>query len=140
MSINRLTRSFRRGSGSACPGLARVPDLLEGGEGGATTAGAPTKNSRAARARRLLLAALVFGLATLPVLAGQTKAARFDAQIAPLLARSCVECHSATNKQGGLDLTTSASALKGGSRGPALAPGKPEASWLWKRVAAGEMP
>ena len=65
---------------------------------------------------------------------------RFDTQIAPLLSRNCLECHGGSNRQGGLDLTQLKTALVGGSRGAALVPGKPEASWLWKRVAANQMP
>ncbi len=64
----------------------------------------------------------------------------FDRRIAPLLARACLECHSAASKQGGLDLTRPGTARSGGTRGPAVGPGKPAASWLWKRVAADEMP
>ncbi|HEU4751513.1 MAG TPA: c-type cytochrome domain-containing protein, partial [Armatimonadota bacterium] len=70
----------------------------------------------------------------------RTAAGQFDAQVAPLLARACIQCHNGSLKQGGLDLTTAKSALAGGGRGPAVVPGKPAASWLWKRVAADQMP
>jgi hypothetical protein len=67
--------------------------------------------------------------------------AKFDAEIAPLLARRCLECHSSTEKQGGLDLTRRALALAGGDSGqPALAPGRPEESYLLQRIVAEEMP
>ncbi|MGV3722231.1 MAG: DUF1549 domain-containing protein, partial [Actinomycetota bacterium] len=84
---------------------------------------------------------LAFTLLLAGIAAGQSKPEQeFSGKVAPLLARACLECHSPAQKQGGLDLTTLKSALAGGNRGPALVPGKPEASWLWKRVAAGEMP
>ena len=70
--------------------------------------------------------------------AGQ--ASEFDTRIAPLLARNCAECHNPSNPQGGLDLTRLDAARRGGQRGPALVPGKPEESWLWKRVDTGQMP
>lgn len=64
----------------------------------------------------------------------------FDRQIAPLLARRCLECHNALEKKGGLDLTSSAAALAGGESGAALNPGKPDESYLWERVTSDEMP
>src|SRR5688500_16148428 len=51
---------------------------------------------------------------------------QFTTQIAPLLARRCVECHNRSLKQGGLDLSQAATARAGGSHGPAIVPGKPE--------------
>jgi len=88
-------------------------------------------------------AAIAFALPVLlaGVAAGQQpRSQQFEARVAPLLAKACLECHSPTQKQGGLDLTTLKGALAGGARGPGLVPGKPEASWVWKRVASGEMP
>jgi hypothetical protein len=90
---------------------------------------------------RVRLAAMVAGvLALAPVLAAGAQGPGFDTQVAPLLAGRCVECHNPTTKQGGLDLTRAASVRTGGGRGPAAVPGKPDASWLWKRVAADQMP
>src|SRR5262245_58384413 len=40
----------------------------------------------------------------------------------------CMICHGSLKQQGGLDLRTMASRLKGGKSGPALVPGKPEES------------
>jgi hypothetical protein len=68
------------------------------------------------------------------------QARRFDRQVAPLLARRCLECHNASQKQGGLDLTQASAVLSGDSRSAVIAPGNPEASRLWKRVAANQMP
>jgi hypothetical protein len=52
----------------------------------------------------------------------------------------CVRCHGGLAKEGGLDLRTLESRLKGGKSGPALVPGKPEESLLYKRMSNGTMP
>jgi mono/diheme cytochrome c family protein len=52
----------------------------------------------------------------------------------------CVACHGSLKKMGGLDLRTVASRLKGGKSGPALVPGKPEESLMYKRIVNGQMP
>ena len=64
----------------------------------------------------------------------------FRRTIAPLLARHCLRCHSGPAPKGGLDLSRPATFAKGGVSGVAVDPGNPEASLLWKRVAAKEMP
>ncbi|MDP7273933.1 MAG: DUF1553 domain-containing protein [Planctomycetaceae bacterium] len=64
----------------------------------------------------------------------------FRRTLAPLLARHCLGCHSGPAPKGELDLSQPATFLKGGVSGAAVDPGKPEASLLWKRVTAGEMP
>ncbi|MEX0715066.1 MAG: DUF1549 domain-containing protein [Planctomycetaceae bacterium] len=70
----------------------------------------------------------------------EAPAAEFDARVAPILARRCLECHNATHREGNLDLTRRDSALSGGDSGPALVPGNLDESFLWQRVVAGEMP
>lgn len=64
----------------------------------------------------------------------------FETQIAPLLAKRCLECHDATTKKGGLDLSRKASALAGGKSGRAIVPGNAAASLLWKLVETNKMP
>jgi hypothetical protein len=61
----------------------------------------------------------------------------FETKIRPLLADNCFTCHAAANKtaQGGLQLDSRARLLKGGSRGAAVVPGKPEASLLLRAVS-----
>lgn len=61
-------------------------------------------------------------------------------QVIPLMLLRCTACHGAQRKEAGLDLRTKASMLKGGKSGPAVVPGKPEASLLVKRIRAEEMP
>ena len=43
----------------------------------------------------------------------------FDEQVAPVLARHCLECHGETIRKGGLSLATEDAARKGGDSGPA---------------------
>ncbi len=64
----------------------------------------------------------------------------FNTQIAPLLARRCLECHSGTDPKSGLDLSQAAGALKGGKNGPALVPGNLAASGMWEKVRGQKMP
>ncbi len=64
----------------------------------------------------------------------------FDASVAPILARRCLDCHSGTDPKGKLDLSRRASAFDGGKAGPAIEPGQPEESLLWERVESDEMP
>ena len=52
----------------------------------------------------------------------------------------CLLCHGRRRQEGGLDLRTRASALKGGASGPAIVPGDPDASLMIKRIVAEEMP
>ncbi|MFI5458429.1 MAG: PSD1 and planctomycete cytochrome C domain-containing protein [Isosphaerales bacterium] len=64
----------------------------------------------------------------------------FDAQVAPILVRRCLDCHSGPEPKGKLDLSSRATALAGGQDGLAIVPGKPNESPLWERVSSGEMP
>ena len=64
----------------------------------------------------------------------------FDAKVAPLLARRCLDCHSGTDPKGKLDLSRHASAVKGGKGGIAIAPGKLDESLVWEKLEADEMP
>ena len=74
-------------------------------------------------------ALLAAGLLTLSV--GQEKPASKSA--ASILQTKCIACHGAT-RMSDLDLRTSEAILKGGKRGPAVVPGKADASLLFKAV------
>src|SRR4051812_40457159 len=81
----------------------------------------------------ILLAALSLGLLgpAVPARAQGTDAATFfEQRIRPLLAEHCFSCHGADPKKlrGGLTLTTRAGLLEGGDTGPAVVPGKADAS------------
>src|SRR5262245_25786179 len=56
----------------------------------------------------------------------------FEKKIRPILAEHCYGCHSQNAKKlkGGLLLDSRAGILKGGDSGPAVVPGKPDASLL----------
>ena len=60
----------------------------------------------------------------------------FENKIRPLLSNNCYKCHSrdADKVKGGLLLDTREGLLQGGDTGPALVPGKPDASLLIKAV------
>jgi hypothetical protein len=60
----------------------------------------------------------------------------FEKSIRPLFIEHCYECHSSQSKKlkGGLKLDTREDLLKGGDSGPAVIPGKPEASLLIEAV------
>lgn len=65
----------------------------------------------------------------------------FDTSIAPLLARHCLECHDAVQKEGGLDLSRQSATLAANRRGRhPIVPGDAAASLVWQAIEADEMP
>ena len=60
--------------------------------------------------------------------------------IRPIMMLRCTVCHGRRRQEGGLDLRTRASMLKGGNSGPAMVLGNPTESLLLKRIHAAEMP
>ena len=60
--------------------------------------------------------------------------------IIPIMLRHCTTCHGLRRQGNDLDLRTSASMLRGGKSGPALIPGKPEASLMVQKIRSGAMP
>jgi len=77
-------------------------------------------------------------LAAIPACA--QRAPLFKSEILPVLQKNCVQCHGDQKKMAGLDLSTFAGLMAGGSSGPVIAPGKPERSLLWQMIDAGKMP
>jgi hypothetical protein len=66
---------------------------------------------------------------------------RFSTQVAPLLAKRCLECHNETTAEGGLNLTSRSQAVEaGGESGVAIQPSDLSASLVWSRVNSDEMP
>ena len=57
-----------------------------------------------------------------------------------ILQQNCSPCHGAAIQTAGLDLRSREAALKGGGRGPALLPGKPEESRLYRFAAGLDQP
>jgi hypothetical protein len=72
--------------------------------------------------------------------ADRIQARHFDAEIAPLLARHCFECHDSTSRQGGLDLSRKDAMFELRAGEAAVVPGDLEASLLWDYVESGDMP
>ncbi len=65
---------------------------------------------------------------------------RFEREIAPLLARHCLECHDGASAEGGLDLSQRSEALSGGDGGELFVRGDAAASLIWQYVESDEMP
>ena len=58
----------------------------------------------------------------------------FREQIAPILEKRCVSCHSAKVAKGGLSLDSRAALFKGGDGGPPVEPGRPDESLLIEKI------
>ena len=65
---------------------------------------------------------------------------RLASQAIALLSEKCVLCHGDKKRESGLDMRSVAAMLKGGESGPALVAGDAEKSFLFERLAVGEMP
>jgi hypothetical protein len=89
--------------------------------------------------RPLVWALLVWRVCA-PLTAQTTKKVSFAHDVAPILARSCMQCHGLANPMANLDLRTREGALKGGQHGPAIVPGDAARSNLYRHVAAQEAP
>jgi hypothetical protein len=89
--------------------------------------------------RPLVWALLVFRVCA-PLTAQTTKKVSFAHDVAPILSRSCMQCHGLANPMANLDLRTREGALKGGQHGPAIVPGDAARSNLYRHVAAQEAP
>jgi hypothetical protein len=63
----------------------------------------------------------------------------FQHDVRPIFEKRCNACHGAA-KSAGLDTRTLDSIMAGGATGPAIEPGKPDASFLWKKIASDSMP
>ncbi len=81
--------------------------------------------------------ACLFVAPTLPA----DEAPHFETQVRPILKAMCFQCHGEDNTfEGGLDLRLVRLMQAGGDSGASLVPGDVEASLLWQRIAADEMP
>lgn len=58
----------------------------------------------------------------------------FDTHVRPILEASCISCHGAKKKRGGLRLDTREALMAGGNGGEAIVVGKAEESYLIERV------
>lgn len=89
---------------------------------------------------RLITLALILVGSFVSCLVADNAAPSFETEIAPLIAKRCVECHNADDLSGGLDLSTAAGLKQGGESGSVIEPGNTDESYLLTRVLAGEMP
>jgi hypothetical protein len=64
----------------------------------------------------------------------------FGKEIRPLLEENCWSCHGAAMQASKLDLRTREGLIKGGTRGPAIVPGKGEQSRMYRVLAGLEQP
>ncbi len=134
--------------------LRSPAEILKGGESGAAIVpGYPDRSLMLAKivsgqmpmggeklpeAEILAVREWIEGSALSGELASATRTTETD--VLPIFQMRCGRCHGKRAQEGGLDLRTSASRLKGGKSGPALVPGKPEESLLLQRIVGGEMP
>ena len=65
---------------------------------------------------------------------------RFEKEIQPIFSVRCTACHGGDAPQSGLDLTSLASALKGGKHGPVILEGFSDKSILIRQLQSGVMP
>src|SRR4029453_18805322 len=80
-----------------------------------------------------LLWTAVLAAATIHVRAAADDRDFFETKVRPVLANSCLDCHT-DMRSGGLRLDSREAMLKGGKSGPALVPGDPEKSLLIQAV------
>jgi mono/diheme cytochrome c family protein len=75
-----------------------------------------------------------------PQVASKSGEALFAGQVRKILSNTCVRCHNADQKKGGLDLSRRAAALGGGETGAAIVPGHIDESLAIEKIESGEMP
>jgi len=78
--------------------------------------------------------------AILAAVSATAAAGDYEATMPPLFRATCMSCHSGQGGQGGLDLSTIESAVRGGKTGPALKPGASADSLLVAKIVSGQMP
>ncbi|MER3415788.1 MAG: NB-ARC domain protein [Gemmataceae bacterium] len=64
----------------------------------------------------------------------------YEKDIEPILAEKCMFCHSGPVKESRYDMGSYAGLVKGGKRGPAIVPGKPDDSLLVKLASRSHKP
>jgi mono/diheme cytochrome c family protein len=64
----------------------------------------------------------------------------FEKSVRPVLAENCFSCHGPEKQRGGLRLDSRAAMMTGGDSGPAIVPGKPDASLLVKAIHHDDTP
>ena len=75
-----------------------------------------------------------------PVASATAQTVTFTDHIRPIMERSCWNCHGEAAQLSNLDLRTRDGALAGGTRGPAIVPGRADESRLYRQLAGLEQP
>ena len=88
--------------------------------------------------RRCLILAAGLGAVASP--AQENEKLTYDDHIRPLLENKCFSCHNPDKKKGGLELTSYAGLMNGGSGGAVVDAGNPQGSRLWTCSAKKEEP
>ena len=88
----------------------------------------------------LMPAVVLAAAAVLATGAEAQNPAAFTNDIRPIMERSCWDCHGEDQQRSGLDLRTREGALRGGSHGAAIVPGRAEESLLYRKVAGLDEP
>ena len=82
--------------------------------------------------------AAVLGLAA--TAGAQNEPINFTDHIRPIMERACWNCHGGAAQLSDLDLSSREGALEGGTKGPAIVPGRAEDSRLFRMVAGLDQP
>ena len=98
--------------------------------------GPPVSLGRAASLPTFVVFTVLLASATPSGAADSHNVEFFESKVRPLLVEHCYECHSAESGEssGDLRLDTAAATRNGGSRGPALVPGRPDESLIIRAV------
>jgi cytochrome c553 len=94
-------------------------------------------------AKHLLRISVILLFSAVLVIASQQSdrpADPFKTKVAAILEQNCAMCHGARMQRSGLDLRSVEAILRGGARGPAVIPGKPEQSRLYRMITHREEP
>lgn len=83
----------------------------------------------------LILFVVVACCRCMPVFADDSDSRFFESKIRPVLVEHCYECHSADDDEGGLRVDFRKPLRDGGGRGPAVVPGRPDASLLLSAIS-----
>ena len=85
-------------------------------------------------------AVLAASIATASFAASAAEKVTFDDQVLPIFRNACNNCHNPDKKKGGLDLTSYAAMMAGGSSGEIAASGDPAGSRLYACVTKAAEP
>src|SRR5438552_6302364 len=96
--------------------------------------------SRAVLGSVLVVASMgaVLASARAPAAASSVSRLDFTREVQPILVNSCVRCHRAARREGGLRLDTREGLLQGGDSGAAVVPGDGKVSLLYQRLVAND--